>query len=677
MSGNPECSQPPTGGQKPVDLLGGPYDVLLDCDNMNPIKATNQNKPQPAHLLDHPMAKPLLPYIPNSLTPSTPPPPPTHHEYEPARVYLARFAHDLQVARSRTDPSPATSPISPPSLSSSFSFLSGSAIEGARNAVPMDAAVAGRLKMLKEEERIVWDETVEALTGLGAFEVLSTDTTPPPPKVERLKPLSRAEWALYFDVHTGLPHPIDPPPASLADSMIHITHADSDTMMTPSGGLGRIVVPLMEIRRRIFAGGVDPEIRPEVWRYLYGLYPWDSTHAQRVAIKKTRSDEYYRMKRMWLDVAERLGADRDMDEPIKGDDPDAEMYRDASVRVDKDVHRTDRSHPFYGQDAKTMSNFDPLHRSDKRPPGVGPGTPNMNKLRDILITYACSYPGSDRLGFVQGMADLASPIVIVLEGDEADAFWCFARLMDKMKANFRHDGLGMRTHLTTLGSLLKLTDPHLNLHMELTGSNNLFCCFRWFLVLFKREFPFHDVLRLWEVLASGWAGDEFEYFVALAILDEHRDAIVRHLMNFDEILKYVNDLSSTVPLDPTLEAAELLYLRFRVRAASVGAIPTRTLITSLPGYAGKAPVEDDPVLIEGGDEERFFDVDDGVVSPRKRSGSSRASAESVYFDAVGGVERRALRLGEVVERVMAAEEAARAALEEGGKVKGGKEKKND
>ncbi|KAJ3213297.1 GTPase activating protein [Dinochytrium kinnereticum] len=266
---------------------------------------------------------------------------------------------------------------------------------------------------------------------------------------------------------------------------------------------------------------------------------------------------------------------------------------------------------------------------ERRSRGVGPGTPNMNKLRDILITYACSFPGSDRLGFVQGMADLASPVLVSVEGDESDAFWCFVGVMEKMKSNFRHDGLGMRTHLTTLNSLLKLTDPHLHLHLELTGASNLFCCFRWFLVLFKREFSFNDTLRLWEVIFSGWAGEEFEYFVALAVLDEHRDAVVRCLRNFDEVLKYINDLSTKIPLDPTLEAAELLYLRFRVRAASVGAISRSSPVSNLR---------------------------------RRRRASSDSSTSSIYVSAPGtprGEEEERVRLGEVVEMVRVGEERLR------------------
>ncbi|KAI8619488.1 rab-GTPase-TBC domain-containing protein, partial [Chytriomyces sp. MP71] len=189
---------------------------------------------------------------------------------------------------------------------------------------------------------------------------------------------------------------------------------------------------------------------------------------------------------------------------------------------------------------------------------------HQNLLRDILITYACSYSGSDRIGYVQGMSDLLSPFLITTGGDEADAFWLFAHFMETKKRNFLEDGSGMRVQLETMRRLLQATDPTLHAHLTRMDALNLFCCFRWFLVAFKREFNTADTCLLWEVVETRWAagGADFLYFVALAILDEHRDAILRCLLTFDELLKYVNDLSQTLPVNATLEAAELLFLRF-------------------------------------------------------------------------------------------------------------------
>ena len=59
----------------------------------------------------------------------------------------------------------------------------------------------------------------------------------------------------------------------------------------------------------------------------------------------------------------------------------------------------------------------------------------------------------------------------------------------------------------------------------------------WILISFKREFPFEDVLRLWEVLWTDYYTNGMVLFVALAVLESHRDVILRYLVEFDEILK--------------------------------------------------------------------------------------------------------------------------------------------
>lgn len=50
------------------------------------------------------------------------------------------------------------------------------------------------------------------------------------------------------------------------------------------------------------------------------------------------------------------------------------------------------------------------------------------------------------------------------------------------------------------------------------------------LISFKREFVFDDVLRLWEVLWTDYYSNDFILFVALAVLESHRDVILRYLV---------------------------------------------------------------------------------------------------------------------------------------------------
>ncbi len=107
----------------------------------------------------------------------------------------------------------------------------------------------------------------------------------------------------------------------------------------------------------------------------------------------------------------------------------------------------------------------------------------------------------------------------------------------------------------------------------------------WILISFKREFPFEDVLRLWEVLWTDYYTNGMVLFVALAVLESHRDVMLRYLVEFDEILKvrifmsvvcqaqlglqYCNELSMTIELDTTLAQAEVLFLSFQQLVADM------------------------------------------------------------------------------------------------------------
>jgi hypothetical protein len=104
--------------------------------------------------------------------------------------------------------------------------------------------------------------------------------------------------------------------------------------------------------------------------------------------------------------------------------------------------------------------------------------------------------------------------------------------------NFLRDQSGMRAQLLTLDHLVQLMDPKLYLHLQSADSTNFFFFFRMLLVWYKREFEWVDVLRLWETLWTDLLSSSFHLFVALAILEKHRDVIMEHLKHFDEVLKY-------------------------------------------------------------------------------------------------------------------------------------------
>ncbi|KAL2162691.1 hypothetical protein VTH06DRAFT_6527 [Thermothelomyces fergusii] len=269
---------------------------------------------------------------------------------------------------------------------------------------------------------------------------------------------------------------------------------------------GRLSVTVDEVKERIFHGGLDPDdgVRREAWPFLLGVYEWYSTADERKAQAASLRDAYVKLKGAWWE--------RQIDRGGDGEEGEC---------VGTNVH--------------------------------------MEQLKDMLLTYN-EY--NRDLGYVQGMSDLLAPIYAVLQ-DDALAFWAFKAFMDRMERNFLRDQSGMRAQLRALDHLVQFMDARLYAHLESADSANFFFFFRMLLVWYKREFDWPDVLRLWEVLWTDYLSSSFHLFVALAVLEKHRDVIMTHLEHFDEVLKYVNELSGTIDLDSTLIRAEALFQRFR------------------------------------------------------------------------------------------------------------------
>ena len=160
----------------------------------------------------------------------------------------------------------------------------------------------------------------------------------------------------------------------------------------------------------------------------------------------------------------------------------------------------------------------------------------------------------------------------------------------------------MRGQLLALDNLVQLMDPQLYLHLQSADSTNFFFFFRMLLVWYKREFDWSDVLRLWETLWTDYFSSSFHLFIALAILEKHRDVIMDHLKHFDEVLKYsmltldnidvqlltvpVNELSNTMELVPLLTRAESLFHRFE---RSVQAIDKKDNFPAAPTAHQRRP----------------------------------------------------------------------------------------
>ncbi|PQM37146.1 TBC1 domain family member 15 [Prunus yedoensis var. nudiflora] len=302
------------------------------------------------------------------------------------------------------------------------------------------------------------------------------------------------------------------------------------------------------LRKRIFYGGVEHELRKEVWPFLLGYHAYDSTEAEREYLRAVKKSEFETIKKQWQSISP---------EQAKR----FTKFRERKGLIEKDVVRTDRSLSFYD----------------------GDDNPNVNLLRDILLTY--SFYNFD-LGYCQGMSDLLSPILFVME-DESDTFWCFVSLMERLGPNFNRDQNGMHSQLFAITKLVELLDIPLHNHFTQHDCLNYFFCFRWVLIQFKREFEFDKTMRLWEVLWAHYPSEHLHLYVCVAILKRHRSKIIGEQMDFDTLLKFINELSGHIDLDAVVRDAEALCICAGENGAAC--IP--------PGTPPSLPVDDDGLLL--------------------------------------------------------------------------------
>ncbi|KAE8662014.1 GTPase-activating protein gyp7-like isoform X2 [Hibiscus syriacus] len=180
------------------------------------------------------------------------------------------------------------------------------------------------------------------------------------------------------------------------------------------------------------------------------------------------------------------------------------------------------------------------------------------RLVSILEAYSLYDP---EIGYCQGMSDLLSPIISVVE-DDSEAFWCFAGFMKRARHNFRLDEVGIRRQLNIVSKIIKCKDNHLYRHLEKLQAEDCFFVYRMVIVLFRRELNFEQTLCLWEVMwadqaairagiaKSAWGrmrlrapptDDLLLYAIAACVL-QRRKLIIEKYSSMDEIMRECNSM---------------------------------------------------------------------------------------------------------------------------------------
>ena len=159
--------------------------------------------------------------------------------------------------------------------------------------------------------------------------------------------------------------------------------------------------------------------------------------------------------------------------------------------VRRDAVRTDPGHPFY-----ETSN---AHYSSRINLCESLDDDNIQKLVNIITIYTLEHK---TCAYTQGMTDVLSPILYIMK-HEADAYVCFAAMVERIRNHFETWCIGTVLKLERLRHLCEVLDPALFHHLKENIEEDAFALFfGMVLIECRREFSFQDSFHLLEAI---WA----------------------------------------------------------------------------------------------------------------------------------------------------------------------------
>ncbi|KAF8782318.1 TBC1 domain family member 16 like protein [Argiope bruennichi] len=284
-----------------------------------------------------------------------------------------------------------------------------------------------------------------------------------------------------------------------------------------------VVEDELQLRKEIFFGGLDPKLHKEIWPFLLHYYSFHSTFDEREQIRNDKYIEYQVIRRK-----------RDQMTPAEQDI----FWRNIQCTVEKDVVRTDRTHPFF----------------------AGEDNPNIEVMKNILLNYGFYNP---KIGYTQGMSDLLAPILAAVQ-DESEAFWCFVGLMQRTIFVTCPKDFDMDVNLSYLRELFRVMNAKFYNHLVAADALDLLFVHRWILLCFKREFPESEAMRMWEACWAHYQTDYFHLFICSAIVSIYGDDVISQSLRADEMMVHFSSLAMHMSGDLVLRKARGLLHQFRL-----------------------------------------------------------------------------------------------------------------
>ncbi|KAK6132901.1 hypothetical protein DH2020_033381 [Rehmannia glutinosa] len=362
---------------------------------------------------------------------------------------------------------------------------------------------------------------------------------------------------------------------------------------------------------RIHRGGIHPSIRGEVWEFLLGCYDPKSTYDERQQIRQRRSTfepnqcvvspvysfrvKYELLKEECKKMFPLIGSGRFVTAPIISENGEPTQDPIVLQQINLDGSQTGQPNGNGPMDKKEIEWKLTLHqigldvvRTD-RTLVFYEKQENLSKLWDILAVY--SWFDLD-VGYCQGMSDLCSPMIMLLE-DEADAFWCFERLMRRLNSVEKDillmvsllctdSSVGVESQLINLASVTQVVDPKLHQHLETLGGGDYLFAFRMLMdsdssgekseeskakAKSRRQCGKYER----ENMRNGGAAPlPISVFLVASVLKEKSTKLLTEAQGLDDVVKILNDITGNLDAKKACAGAMKLHKKYLKKAKYAG-----------------------------------------------------------------------------------------------------------
>lgn len=272
----------------------------------------------------------------------------------------------------------------------------------------------------------------------------------------------------------------------------------------------------------------DPKQRADLWRILLGYTPTNP---------ETRDSTLIRKRQEYIDACEIYV--KMLENPTKTmNEVELKIYKQISV----DVPRTMPDYKMF----------------------------SIPKIREmmlrLLFIWSMRHPASS---YVQGFNDLCSPFLAIfllpyIKSDletldigeeelsigvgeevlleiEADSYWCFSKMLDKVQSNYTHNQPGLQKMVSKMQEIVNEIDEELIKHFELQEVTFIQFAFRWMNCYLMREFNLKTIARIWDTYFSEEdAFNKFHLFVCVSLLLNFSDKLKN--LDFQDIIMFLQKL---------------------------------------------------------------------------------------------------------------------------------------